>query len=598
MSRLDVVRAFFIERFFAALESDAEFAGLAQPAELFDGAGRLAVTADAAGFARIPSPEAIRRRAATAPGAERADLERFGRALGRALREISAAGPLDSARVAKLAERFCPYVHHQLGQRFLPVSMADYLRVQGLGLQSKLYTATGQRSLIGDIPGALFENPEVWNAPPASPAPYTAKVPFVAAVGVGGAVAGFPQTSLKFGALDLSAADVCLAPARMPPTIYVEAKTVYGALRLNGAYQAAAAGGGRFAPLRNNRIHQDPVLGDRRLELAGAATTLAATAVSGAEDGLLLIYHLFYGLDDGARRWPGVLATNREFHHLAIALAFDSLAGALDGGVPSLTFTSEGPDRVGVTPWSHPGLFRFDHQGARADDGDHVVGFSRTAGARRRARIELKQRALEAQQEAAAERGEAEDTKAQGNAAAAGAGVLGAGALGAGVPAAAALLFALAALLVLLSHAMAADGNQRAADLEHSAGADDSAADKLAEDQDEEKRSLEEDRQNDVAWYEAPPGPRRARLEVIPHGADRNLYGLRADGPDTLAIDDDPALREMLAWWAFPGGVGYQFDCPGARDAAGSSFRSYFDLFLRKLVELREAHSLVTYFGA
>jgi hypothetical protein len=600
MSRLAVARAYFIERFFAALEGDPELVGLTQPAELFDGAGALAVSADEAGFARIPSPAAVQRRAAVASGVPREHLERFGRVLARALGQIATAGPIGADRLAAMAERFCPYIHHQPGERFLPVDMADYLRVKELGLESKLYTAAGQRSLAGDIAGALFENPEVWNAPPPSGDPYVAKVPFLAAVGVGAALPGFPQTSLKFGQLDLSAADVRLSPSRMLPTIYAEAKTVYGALRVNRAYGAAASGRGRFAPLRNNRIHADPLLGEHRLVATVGNTTIAATTGAGAgtADGLMLVYHLFYGLDDGARRHPGLLATNREFHHLAMGLLFERIATAAEDARPSLVFTCRGPDLVKVMPFPHSSLVTLDHAGELDASGDHVVGYSETAGERRRRRIELKQEAMDASQEASEHRQSSEDEQAAANAAAASAAALGAAAAAAGVPPAAALLFLLAALLALLGKLRGDSHDDEAALLEKKAGeADLDAQGQLEE---EEKRRREEREQqpgSDLAWYGKPPGPRKAVIKIIPHGTDRNLYGLRADGPDTLAIDDDPALREMLAWWSFPGGVGYQFDCPGARDAAGSSLRSYFDLFLRKLIELREAQALVSYFG-
>jgi hypothetical protein len=87
-------------------------------------------------------------------------------------------------------------------------------------------------------------------------------------------------------------------------------------------------------------------------------------------------------------------------------------------------------------------------------------------------------------------------------------------------------------------------------------------------------------------------------LTLIPNFHDRNLYGLRSSGDQTLEIVDDANAQEMLGWLAFPGGIGYQFnrEVPGGEDVAGSSLRNYFDLFTKKINEVHEALNAVTYF--
>ncbi|MDT0341524.1 hypothetical protein [Streptomyces litchfieldiae] len=59
-------------------------------------------------------------------------------------------------------------------------------------------------------------------------------------------------------------------------------------------------------------------------------------------------------------------------------------------------------------------------------------------------------------------------------------------------------------------------------------------------------------------------------LRNIPHFTDDNLYGLAFSGADTFRIVEDAAHRETLAWRAFEGGVGYQFDrmAPGRAGTA------------------------------
>jgi hypothetical protein len=157
------------------------------------------------------------------------------------------------------AAAFAPVVRHPDDQTFFPAAVDDILNFQDGTLTARYYSSAGQSPLSGRIYDLMFENPEIPAASNLPQEPYRSRVPFVATVGVGLSDPGYPTTSLATGSLDLASADARLTPGRLQPTLYAEIKRLPGAIVLNQLYQQAARAPGRFAPLRNNRIHLDPL---------------------------------------------------------------------------------------------------------------------------------------------------------------------------------------------------------------------------------------------------------------------------------------------------------------------------------------------------
>ena len=272
MSRLDTVRTFFIERFIDAIATDPRLVTIAQPAELFDVNGQFNVTADAVGFRRIPTPQNIRQRIATSnDNQERQELTVFLQILLLASGHITGGlGTLSMATFKALAEAFAPFIRQHVDQSFFPVGLDGYLNYSDGTLRANYHDQNGVVALPGNVFDLMFENPAVPQAPAFSDNPYVARVPFVSTVGVDPAVAAYPASPLSVGRLNLSAADPRFTPGQQPPTIYAEIKSLVGSLLLNRLYDSYAAQPGRFAPLRNNRIHLDPLINfEERLVATG-----------------------------------------------------------------------------------------------------------------------------------------------------------------------------------------------------------------------------------------------------------------------------------------------------------------------------------------
>ena len=70
MTRLQTIRSYFVERFFATLTNDPALTSLRHPAELFDAQGHFAVPASLAGYIRIPTFANLEQRIAAAPAGQ------------------------------------------------------------------------------------------------------------------------------------------------------------------------------------------------------------------------------------------------------------------------------------------------------------------------------------------------------------------------------------------------------------------------------------------------------------------------------------------------------------------------------------------------
>jgi hypothetical protein len=401
---------------------------------------------------------------------------------------------------------------------------------------------------------------------------------------------GYPTTLLSLGRLNLPAADARFTPGQMPPVIYAEIKAVRGALRSNALYQQAAAMPGRFAALRNNRLHADPWLGSQ-------SSAFKADQVGRSGDASMVVYHGFYPADDEARRHRRPGATNREFHHLAVGLLFPSYVARShqNQGHENVTvFVCRGPDMVRMMPLSHPFVQKVNSAGHNSPNGRHVVVFSILQSPNG---YNYANEPSDANKDIIVDSvGKSAPWKGRilggltfiAIGAAAGAPF---GPVGALIGAAIALVvYILISLICYLFGCGEHDDEQWQQKIPPQPGSGGTFGQALS---------------NDIA----PPGvattsggakpARTFELKMIPHFPDLNLYGLNADGAGTLRIVEDPAQKEMLAWHAFPAGIGYQFDraVPGNEDVSGSSLRNYFDLFVKKALEVNAAQQDVVYFG-
>lgn len=617
MTRLQIIRTYFMERFFASLTTDPVLASLRYPAEIFDASGNFIIPADLGGFVRIPSFENLRQRIAAAPpGKEHDDLSKFLQILGRCYNQIT--GGLDKlgyAQAQAAVTEFAPLVRHPDGQTYFPIAMHNLLNFQDGTLTARLYSASGQSGLNGRVYDLMFENPDVPAATGLPNKPFQSRVPFVATVGLGPTDPGFPITPLSTGNLDLTAADTRLTPGRMPLTLYAEVKRLPGAIILNESYKQASQMPGRFADLRNNRIHLDPLSPitaqtarstarkDNSLEVSLGRDASVRGTIPPATGPYMVVFHGFYPVDDEERRRPSVGATNREFHHLAMGLlipserdnAGDRLVDAAVLPQNTFVFTCTGPDYVRMIPLNHPFLQKVDNQGNPDPSGSHVVLYCIVGSP---------SGWMYADQPSDGNKSIIQDSVAKdapwagrllGGATfvgiAAGIGCV-AGPVGCLVGAAVGLVvYALISVFCFLFGCGSHDNDQ----FQQHPAFDPPSSD----------NSFTQSLTNDVAPQgisQSSGGNTPAQtfdLKMIPHFYDRNLYGLHAGGTGTLQIDDNTTDQETLAWHSFPAGIGYQFsqEVPGAIDIAGSSIRNYFDLFTKKYEEVRQATAAVTYFG-
>ncbi len=661
MSRLDTVRTYFIEKFLTAISTDSQLPGLAHPAELFGPGGAFNVTPDTTGFRKIPTPKnLIRRIGATADPNEKADLRTFLQILLRAINQITGGlGTIDSKMVMELAKHYAPQIRQRTEQTFVPTSVDDYLNFRDATLAGHFHDAGGRQPLTGNIFDLMFDNPTIPALAGIPEAPYQARVPFVATVGIDPSVAPYPANPLNVGRLNLSAADARFTLGQIQPTVYVEMKAVLGSLVLNREYDRAGSFPGRFAPLRNNRIHKDPLadlhgvpMGAAPQHRMVASTSGGSTEEAGNESdseasrspvgltgrfpsvatirdlleptltadlhegrGLvelpgvafgvddaveretptiipdvgpyLLVYHFFYPMDDEARKRGKVNSTNREGHHLAVGLLLQGgrhLRASAGLFQASHLLISRGPDNVQVIPFNHPVLTRLRDDGTEDPNGLHAVFYSvwrsplaLAAGADAGGLTALIAAAAGAGDEYVAALSTLASIAA------------GAAASGAWPVAAAAVILFLIVLLFCIFTGCGSDDH----DVFEGEPAPGSDSYPLSSDPEYQ------DPNSYVAPGPATPGGIQAAIRLIPHLIDLNLYGLHGGGEDTFEIDDNPKLREMLGWVAFPGGLGYpvEREFPGKQDVPGSSWRNYFDIFVEKLIEVRDARQRVSYFG-
>lgn len=616
MTRLETIRRYFIERFFATLLADPQLQGLRYPSELFDSNGNFNLSPDVSGFVRIPTPQNLEQRINSSQSQqERDDLTQFRQIVLLALSHITGGlVNLDLQSAMAVAGQFAPYLRHPDDQNFFPLGVEKLLNYQDGTLQATFYDQKGQTPLSGRIYELMFENPDIPNTTSFPTNPFIAKVPFAATVGITPNQPGFPKTPLSQGRLNLAAADARLNPGSFQPTLYVEIKSVLGSMVMNALYEQAASISGTYAPLRNNRIHKDPSP-IAELQIAGIESTgTFSVAISNRGNNsvvpptfspLLLIYHGFYPLDDAARRRPKIETTNREFHHLAVGLMFfpqRQLEATVSRSGLAFVFTCEGPDVVRMFPINHPFLERRNDRGEVDPEGTHIAVYTtsslKTQGYRYSSEISDPNKDIITESVG-------KDAPLPGRLAGAGTvAVFGCavGAAGGGVAtspfagvgalpgclygaAIAVVVFVLTSLFCyLLGCGDDPDSPQNQLGVVQPLPPADPTI---------------QSETNSVGPPGAIVSPRTFTLKPIPHFPDRNLYGLHSDGERTLHIDDDPNSNEMLGWLAFPGGIGYQFDpqVPGKEDIAGSSVRNYFDLFTKKYIEVQKAQELVTYFG-
>jgi hypothetical protein len=597
MTRLDTIRTYFIERFFEALTNDPQFAGLTEPIELFAPDGRFDVSATPAGFRRIPTAATLRTRisAATDPK-QKEHLEQFLHVLERTLGTFFGllGHPYDLETLMGIAEQYSPVVRHPDSQTYWPVDIIRYLGFDDGVLRGRLHSANGTQPIGQEAFRVLFDNPDAWEAPRGEDSPRGGRRPFTSTIGIDSGANPYPASPLTAGHLDLPAGDARLTPGRLRPTLFVEIKSLAAASRLNRHYNATAARGGRFAELRNNRVHDDPV---READLPPDIELL------------MMLYHAFYPADDGARRLADGTANNREFHHLAVGLLMphfpergegrEALSALGTDRSSALLFVSTSPTTAGMVSLQHPSLKFVDGDGKENPEGFHPVLFANTLGVQG---IEFS--TLEINTDPTKEGvKDALDYDPDswewwvGLGTAVGLGALAgaiAGPIGAVVGAAIGLLVFLLAWALKKLFGGNKDRQREWTEQEPWPG------DTVLR---EEYRGLQT---QDIG----PPGvvsetggtmPGRSyALRNIPHFPNDNLYGLDFSGGDTFRIVDDAERREMLAWRAFTGGVGYQFErpAPGRADTAGASLRNYFDLFIGKYQDWVAANNKVVYFGA
>jgi hypothetical protein len=613
MSRLDTVRQYFIEQFVGAIgKAVGTFPGLSHPAELFTG-GVFNVTPDAAGFQRIPTLDRLAQRiaAATDP-TEKSNLQTFVLIVVEETRLLTfGLGPIRGAELFSLAQQYAPQIRQEDTISFWPMAVEQYLNYDDGTLKGYYYDPSGRTPLRGRVFDVMFQNPSIPFAADFPQAPYQQRVPFVATVGIDPSVPPYPISPLNVGQLNLSAADVRLYPGVVKPVLYAELKAIRGSLTINRDYQAAATSG-RFADLRNNRLHEDP-----------APAVLPSTLPLGrADDPVLLLYHAFYPIDDEVRKTQGVEATDREGHHLAAgillrfpALDFESKKEARVSlgelfkkasaernvhfaaeGHPKPThfFFCAGPDDVRILPFNHPSVQLLGDQPG-GPGGSHVILY---AGWGTPLRLQLDQFfsstavTISSQDVSTADLimgGLIIAATAASYCAAVAAGTV------VGLPVAAVclvvavVLWVLALLLFLACLFFLSCGKPESSN--------------PPPDQYQPNDPSTDPKFQNVGTYLAPPGtslPGRAfDLKLIPHAMDQNLYGLQGGSGATFTIEDDPGVQEMLGWVAFPGGLGYQVDrqMPGKSDRPGSQWRDYYSLFIAKIAELEQAQSLVSYFG-
>ena len=608
MSRLETTRTYFIERFFALFTGDLEFATLSQPAELFDSSGAFNLPANAAGFIRMPTLAALRTRIASASSpAEGEALRQFERVLERTLSQFFGSlveTDLDAAR--QWAGQLAPVIRHPDSQTYWPVDAGRYLNYDDGALSARFYDKGGERNLAGNLFSVLFENPAAWSDPQPPKAPFEARTPFAATIGVEDAPP-FPTSPLTAGHLNLPAADVRLTPGRLHPAVFAELKSLGAALRTNQHYMTTAGSGGRYRALKRNRIHTDPLLPEtiRRSIRKWAVREGGFAGGRLSRDPVMAVFHGFYPADDGARRAGDGTGTNREFHHLAVGLLAPGLEDHLrDISITNrdgLLFVSISPTIAKAIPLNHPALKFVDDQGNESPQGTHPVIFANT--------LKIQGYSLSSDdvdqdpmQDSSSDGLDYNPDKWQwwvGLASATGLGALvgfaGGGPIGALIGAAVGLIIFL--LSWLLKKLFGGDEDREEEWTEKEPWPGGSGGSSI--------KSYQQGSRNDIgpggttsAGGGAKPG-RPYDLKVIPHLPDFNLYGLSFSGGDTFRILEDAELQEMLAWLAFEGGIGYQFDrpAPGRAEAAGTSLQNYFELFLRKYLQLQEAQAEVVYFG-
>lgn len=607
MNRLETIRVYFIERFFTLLTSDPEFAELTEPFEFFDANGAFNVPADISGFIRIPTLVGLRKRidAAVSPQ-QKNDLESFERILARALGQLfGSLATTDTETGVQWAKHFAPVIRHPDKQTYWPIDVGRYLNFDDGVLRSRYYDQIGEQSLAGNLFSVMFENPTVWTASNLPKKPFEMHIPFAATIGIDGSVSPFPTSPLTAGHLNLPAADARLIPGRLQPTIFAEIKSLTAAIRTNRHYTMTSLGSGRFSALKRNRIHADPIL--RQLDDVGGATIMAtATAetamTSRITEPTMLVFQSFYPSDDGARRKGDGTGTNREFHHLAIGLLIPEIEKqgleAVISQRRGLLFMSSSPTQVKAIPLGHPALHFLDNSGQENPEGTHPIIFANTLG------IQGYGLQGEVNKEQLQENGkegldyDPDDWQwwaGLGSFVAVGA-LAGSplGPIGAAIGAAVGLLVFLLAWLLKKLFGGKKDRHEEWTKQEPWPGSTSSGL------------SFQQSSNHDIGpsgttteTGGAKPG-RSYDLKFIPHFPDNNLYGLAFAGKDTCRIVEDSSTQETLAWLAFEGGIGYQFDrlLPGRAESSGTSIQNYFELFVQKFIELQKAEAEVVYFGA
>jgi hypothetical protein len=594
MTRLGTIRTYFIERFFELLTTDFEFAKLREPKELFAADGSFNVSMTAAGFARIPTLAGVDARiAAATTKAQKMALRKFRDVLERTL--VSLFGSLASetaASASALARCFAPVIRHPDSQAFWPVDTGRLLKFDDGSLRGSYQDANARQDLAGNLIDLMLENPVVWGGAATAAPPFEARIPFVATVGLDGTVPGFPDSPLTDGHLNLPAADARLTPGFFQPTLFAEMKPLRAAVENHAHYAATAAGGGRFTALRGNRTQWDPVAPFRDFQLSSRF----------AQGDVMLLFHAFYPVDDGHRRNKDGTGTNREFHHLAVGLllpSLDSEHAGIHAKRAGLLFLTDGPTRAKVLPMAHPALAFVDDGGNESAGGTHAIVYATNRGVQ-----SLSFSGSQVDSGGLTEVAEA-GTDFDPDTAEWWLGLAGAAATGAlaGLPAGpigAAVGAIVGALLFLLIWALkklfgGSDEREEEWTAHPALGQGQGAL-----------KSYGRPESHDIAPPGATPAtggtkPARAyEMKLIPHLPDDNLYGLDFAGGDLFRIVERTDRTEMLAWHAFPGGIGYQFDrpAPGRTEEAGTSIQNYFTLFLRKMHELQHARGMVTYFDA
>ena len=604
MNRLDTIRTYFIERFFILLTGYPELVGLTEPAELFDTGGSFNVPANSSGFVRMPSLDGLQKRIDAAASPEQKDaLERFKRILTSTLEQLFGSVAATNREIAEqTARQLAPIIRHPDNQTYWPVDVGNYLNYDDGTLRSRYYAQTGEQPLAGNLFSIMFNNPSVWSSAPNLPKkPFETHIPFAATVGIDGSVSPYPVSPLTAGRLNLPAADARLVPGRLQPTIFAEIKSLAAAVRTNLHYTSTAAAGGRYSPLRHNRIHADPVLRKLRdVSIRAPLTPIQEATTGHFVDPIMLMFHSFYPADDGARRKGDGTGTNREFHHLAVGLLFTQSVGdiAVVRRGRRLLFISSSPTEVKVIPLNHPSLRFLDDSGQEHSEGSHPIIFANTLSTQGYGwQGEVDKDPLKDTAKDGLDYDPDDWQWWVGLAGAVGLGALAgspAGPIGAAIGAAVGLIVYLLAWLLKKLFGGKKDRQKEWTEQEPWPGNTTS------------QQSFQQSAKNDIGpsgttseTGGAKPG-RSYTLKMIPHFPENNLYGLAFAGGDNFRIIDDQSNKETLAWLAFEGGIGYQFDrpLPGRAESAGTSVQNYFELFLEKFIDLQKAEAEVVYFEA